>query len=374
MEKTQEDLALLAEQALAKAKTKMLLKLPFYASIMMRLPLTLSDTEQTMATDSKQILYNPKFVVELSKETNGSTLISSVLCHEVMHIVLKHTHRFGNRNHMLWNIACDYAVNLILADDMMPLPKDALLDKRYTNMTAEDIYEKLLKENPPSGRMIGNITQAPSGESEDAIDAMIAEAYATAKARGIKSVNIDRIVAEAIYPTLGWKDILANFFAEVVKSDYSWTVPNVRYSYSGLYLPSLNTKSLKPLSIVMDTSGSVEQKEINEFASELVGILSVSPDTEADIIYADAEVCGEQTVSLTDLELTPKGGGGTDYVPAFNRIAEAEKDYCCCIYFTDGYCHSFPSEVPEMPVLWALSKDSYQRFSPPFGQVIRIGV
>ena len=42
----------------------------------------------------------------------------------------------------------------------------------------------------------------------------------------------------------------------------------------------------------------------------------------------------------------------------------------CVIYFTDGYCDSFP-EVPEYPTLWILTDKA--NFQPPFGEVIHMG-
>jgi predicted metal-dependent peptidase len=41
----------------------------------------------------------------------------------------------------------------------------------------------------------------------------------------------------------------------------------------------------------------------------------------------------------------------------------------CVIYFTDGYCDSFP-EPPDYPTLWILTDKA--NFQPPFGEVIHI--
>ncbi|MCK4653767.1 MAG: hypothetical protein KAU01_04920 [Candidatus Cloacimonetes bacterium] len=42
----------------------------------------------------------------------------------------------------------------------------------------------------------------------------------------------------------------------------------------------------------------------------------------------------------------------------------------CAIYFTDGYCDSFPDSL-DYPVLWILTDKT--NFKPPFGEVIRMG-
>ena len=81
-----------------------------------------------------------------------------VFAHEVIHCMFGHTDRRGDRDPLLWNYAIDYATNLMLQDFGMKMPKVGLLDHKYRNMTAEDIYESLVKDSPPQ-----NIQYAESG-------------------------------------------------------------------------------------------------------------------------------------------------------------------------------------------------------------------
>lgn len=46
------------------------------------------------------------------------------------------------------------------------------------------------------------------------------------------------------------------------------------------------------------------------------------------------------------IELSPKGGGGTDFVPPFRWVEENGIFPQCLIYLTDLCCHSFP-EPPD---------------------------
>ena len=46
------------------------------------------------------------FVAETSNEE-----LQSILIHEALHVVFEHPLRRGGRNHKLFNIACDYAIN-----------------------------------------------------------------------------------------------------------------------------------------------------------------------------------------------------------------------------------------------------------------------
>jgi predicted metal-dependent peptidase len=71
-----------------------------------------------MATDGVTLFYNPSFVDTL----NSATLVG-VLAHEVMHPALQHHLRRSTRNPRRWNIACDYAINLLLLGERLSLPE-----------------------------------------------------------------------------------------------------------------------------------------------------------------------------------------------------------------------------------------------------------
>jgi predicted metal-dependent peptidase len=88
------------------------------------------------------------------------------------------------------------------------------------------------------------------------------------------------------------------------------------------------------------------------------------------VLYVDSEFQGEQEIEPDDtFLLEPKGGGGTDFRPAFKWMEENGIEPTAAIYFTDGCCHSFPEE-PDFPLLWAHTGG--YKFEPPFGEVIDI--
>ena len=109
------------------------------SSILLRLPLVSDNSIETMCTDGKVIKYSDDFVLKITgAECEG------VLLHEGYHVILLHHTRMGNRNHKLWNIACDYAINNYIYDHTdFDLPEGGLWDEKYDHMTAEKIYHIL---------------------------------------------------------------------------------------------------------------------------------------------------------------------------------------------------------------------------------------
>jgi len=64
-------------------------------------------------------------------------------------ILFRHSERRGERDPLLWNLACGMSIHLALEDLGMtgrPSSVDGLVDGTCRNMCAEDIYEKALKE------------------------------------------------------------------------------------------------------------------------------------------------------------------------------------------------------------------------------------
>jgi predicted metal-dependent peptidase len=110
--------AMSAGQRIQKARTRLLLDHPFFGTLLFRLKSRESSGIKTMATDGVTLFYNPSFVDTL----NSATLVG-VLAHEVMHPALQHHLRRSTRNPRRWNIACDYAINLLLLGERLSLPE-----------------------------------------------------------------------------------------------------------------------------------------------------------------------------------------------------------------------------------------------------------
>jgi predicted metal-dependent peptidase len=118
-----------------KARTALLLDHPFFGSLLFRLGGQASGAIETMATDGVSLFYNPAFV-----DTLNAAELAGVLAHEVMHPALQHHTRRGDRDWKRWNMACDYAINPLLLDAGLTLPKDVLIEDRFRGMSAERIY------------------------------------------------------------------------------------------------------------------------------------------------------------------------------------------------------------------------------------------
>jgi predicted metal-dependent peptidase len=196
------------------------------------------------------------------------------------------------------------------------------------------------------------------------------QALRSAKACGNEPGGIERPVSESRQSQQDWRAILRDFMAATAPSDYRWTPPNRRYIASGLYLPSVERRGLGEVVIAVDTSGSIGKRELEQFAAEISAISEETQPEAIHVVYCDAAVrCVQQFGPSEPVRLEPKGGGGTDFRPAFDWVAENDFAPVCLIYLTDLCCDSFP-EAPEYPVLWVTDS----RSTAPFGETVRIGL
>ena len=199
------------------------------------------------------------------------------------------------------------------------------------------------------------------------------QAASMATARGTAPAGTDRIVEEIRKPACD--DLLAalrEFVARSAAEDYSWTRPNRRYLANGLYLPSLHSEGLPQVAAAVDTSGSIDEELLAEFVGALQVVLDDARPESLRVIACDAEIHAEREY-LPGEELDPSinafpGGGGTNFVPVFDRLAEDEPP-ACAIYLTDLY-GCFPETAPDYPVLWVVSDRYGRRTEAPFGTTI----
>jgi predicted metal-dependent peptidase len=120
----------------------------------------------------------------------------------------------------------------------------------------------------------------------------------------------------------------------------------------------------------VDTSGSIGALELEQFAGEISAIADEVQPEVVHVVYCDAAVQSVQHFGPSEpVRLEPRGGGGTDFRPAFEWVAENGVMPACLIYLTDLCCNSFP-DVPEYPVLWVTDS----RRTAPFGESVRISV
>jgi predicted metal-dependent peptidase len=124
-----------AATRIEKARVRLQLERRFYGVLVANVEPVESKRFPTMATNGKQHFFNPDFIDTLTEAE-----LLGVQAHESEHDARHHGTRRNGRDPILWNEACDYAINIDLIDEGFVLPKGALIDAKYRGMAAEDVF------------------------------------------------------------------------------------------------------------------------------------------------------------------------------------------------------------------------------------------
>ncbi|MDQ3273770.1 MAG: VWA-like domain-containing protein [Actinomycetota bacterium] len=365
-----------------RARANLVLSHCFFGALALRIKCIEDTTIDTACTDGGSIRYNPDFVNKLSLAK-----CTGLIAHEIMHPALLHHTRMGAREPKRWNMACDYAINPILISSGLDLPDGALVNNAWADKSAEEIYELLppgcgdgMGDDPGNcggvSRAQGSGGKAPStselAEQEAEWKIALAQAAHMAKQAGKLPAGLERLIDATLEPQIPWRSLLHQFFNDPKPADVTWRRPNRRFIGEGLYMPSRDVTNTGDVVVVIDTSGSISEKEINEFGSEIMGIHDQLKPNKLTVIYCDAAVnLVEEFGPYDDITFKCIGGGGTDFRPPFAHLAEEGVIPKALVYLTDGY-GSFPEEDDvEYPVLWAINN---RQVTPPFGQHLILDV
>lgn len=314
------------------SRMRLLTEHGFYGLLVMHMRFALDETCETAATDGKRIYFGPAFLDALSDSE-----LDFILMHEILHVVLQHCARQGDREGESFNIACDIVVNsnILLSKDM---DHSAITLKKYGESmhlapdgkegytyTAEEVYA-MLPPRPKAGggtpRSAGisedtetdgpkdcnaqgsargrakKVRQAAKKgkarwddhtrwgmyEEDETLRDVWVKRFADACAaisirdpsnqRGLLPMFAERLLGELRKPQTDWRVLLHDFVQEEV-CDYSFTPPDRRFDDSPFYLPDFNDKDefAEDILFMIDTSGSMSDAMIAAAYSEVKGAI-----------------------------------------------------------------------------------------------------
>ena len=357
---------------LSKAKAKLMLEHPYFATMLGALELTPELRIATTQYGADRLTYNPEYLEMLTTEET-----MSVLAHAAMTQALYHTQRSSGRRDHLWQVASSYAINDLLVQNGFSLPPMAHYSSRFERLYTEQIYAILLSENAEEPETEETEKEAreeqadPSPEerllTDEAYALLVEQVIAKLEKQGTLPRGLERLIPQAKSPQLSWRELLYRYVTSHARSDYRMFPSNKKHLYRGVALPSVYGEELQ-IAVAVDTSASVDEETLGLFLAELEGIVQLFPHYMIELIECDAKIQHLQTLTPTEpLIATLHGGGGTDFRPVFAYLEETGARWKFLIYFTDGE-GSFPDTIPTIDTLWVLS----QAQEVPFGERIVI--
>lgn len=389
---------LTAEERLSKAVVA-IMGHPRYtalAGVLMIGEKTIEDDVPTACTNGRDVKYGRAFVDGLT----DAELRGLVLHEDEGHKLHRHLEIWKWMYEIdphLANCACDYVINIKIVDDnrqdgFAALPEGGLVDERFRGMDSAQVFNILRKEqdeqsqddkdgdsqdNESEGD--GEPSSSPGGGSagldehdwegaqslsdedkrelaRDIDEAIRQGAMAAGKMGGTGNRDLD----ELLQPQIDWREVLREFIQNTCAgSDYStYARPNRRLMSQGIIMPSGISEQVGELVIAIDTSGSVGQRELTAFLSEVKGVCDTVKPDKLRLLYWGSSVVGDEAYDMHDLDnlvksTKPMGGGGTDVNCVTQYMTDEGIKPQACIVLTDGYLYSGWGDWT-CPVLWAI--------------------
>lgn len=381
-------------EILQAVAVKLVISYPFWTEVFYSMtpreatPDEVAQGIETQATDGRNLWINKAHFEKLTIDQKLAEIV-----HELCHKIFLHTTRRGSREPRMWNYACDYAINILMQKNGFTIPKDWLLEPKYEGWSAERIYDDLkqqAKDNlqgnngdgvPGKGMAAGRFDlkdpQLGSAEEveryESGVKQLVERAAASARAMGMMPAGIEAGIAKAYAAAREpWYNHLHRFMQSLAVGQYNWARPNRRALIShGVFAPLHYSEALGTIKVFVDTSGSCyDAAQQAHFAMHLNAILSEAKPQKVLLYYFDAKVYPGEDVEpgTLEIDLKPKGGGGTDFRPIFAQTEDDGIVPDVCIILTD-LMGAFPDSEPGYPVIWA---DVYGKAEAPFGETIHV--
>jgi predicted metal-dependent peptidase len=406
-----EEMRVIVMDRIITARIGLLLRHPFFGNMATRLRIVAADEWLgTAAVDGRNLYYNTQFFNAMNNKE-----IEFVVAHEILHMVFDHMGRRDDRDPVIYNISADYIVNNTLVRDRIgtiPSIVKCYQDFKYEGWTSEEVYDDVYEKAKEMGdeylKQLGEMLDEhldseddgtgdgdnDDSEAEDSNgnatssskpkyskeeikqikDEIKENMISAAQSAGAGNVpaEVARMIKELTEPKMNWREILRQQIQSIIRSDYTFSRPSRKGQMSGAILPAMDFQDTIDLAVAIDMSGSIGNKQGEDFLGEIKGIMDEYQDYNIKIWCFDTQVYNEQDFSsdggedLLDYEII--GGGGTDFMANWTYMKDQDYVPKKLIMFTDGYAWDSWGDEDYCDTVFIIHSHHDKNLQAPFGQ------
>jgi len=372
------------KEKLEKAKMLLIKEFFVFYPLLKEIDIVITDENNYKAyTDGVNIYISKKLYKELEHKE-----LAFILFHELLHIVLNHIERFrilSEKQRTLWNISTDFFINenlfnfkifdsithlkfyVISVVSLTKILSDSC-EKKFRELifkkirSSEDLYQFL--KNCFKDKIIF-IETIDFGDIKYVIESE--EKRMDLKKSKSSKEKVEKIkeISEKIYNrikgntfgnleflfniengTVNWKYILRKYLKESLSKGFSVNLNKKKYYINKKFLnkkiiiyKNEKTKKKIKLFVIIDTSLSISDDELNSFINEVYEILK-EYNSEIVLIFHDVKITGiHKLKSKKDVEkIKVLGRGGTSHKEVVEYLLNtSEKDRKLVIFFSDFF-------------------------------------
>lgn len=380
------------ERFLRMARTYAAEKLPWFAPALYAARLVITDAIPFPAgiDEGMRVYFNSRWVAQLLQQENEQKAILElawIWVHEICHPLREHRERAREKQaeHFLWNIAADLEINDaewqglkrpsgVLLPQLFHLPCGKLAEFYYHELAKlPNFIESLTLTVWDEGSGVHGQKrewELPEGEQQapplteleqEVIRRAVAEEIIRHKDQGVIPAGWFRWAEEVLQPKVNWKELLKRKVRGAItigtgqRIDYSLARPHRRAEiYEPVLPPSLQGDFVPRIVCVVDTSGSISEREL---AQGLAEVRQVLESLRVPILVLPCDAVPYEPIKVFTasqlLRLRLKGGGGTNMVAGIEAALSLKPMPDVVIVLTDGYT-PFPNRRYKVPVIFGI--------------------
>lgn len=404
----------LAGNVLELARDEVLMSFRFLDRSLMELKTEMRPGIEGVSSSDSVMYYDPVYILKASQR--DFRYPARILFHVLLHHIFAHPFTGERTDAVLWDLACDIAVESVIADLHEPcITLDAdlgtagmlrVLREDIGPLSAEKVY-KYFRKNPLTPSRVFEYERAfkkdehdlwhSSSEGEIVISEeewkkiarqVLAEIRNFSE-KGTAAESLERNLSEGAAVKYDYTRLLEHFVVmgeNLHLSDDEFDYIYYTYGlekYNGMpFIEPLeyrDEKRIRDFVIAIDTSASCSGETVRKFIRHTFDLLKKSESffrkINVHIVQCDSEVKSDDRITdigeldrfLEGMKLF--GGGATDFRPVFSYVNELREnrefdDLRGMIYFTDGY-GIYPEKKPDFDVIFAFLNEDPGRMSPP---------
>lgn len=354
---------------------------------------------------------NPEYINKFEKQ-RAKAKVAYLLLHELLHIALFHGFRSKLKKIFmdpLWAMAMDIVVDKICVkfSELPAFQRDGkseiepfelypeVHDRSYDNCSVEEVYEKLKRKyktkqmgnsfvvvdsqgrvflvlngnnifTPKDHLEVPNLSSDSNSQACSGTFIALVQFSQRLKQQGTCPGMLEELLKEILRPRINVEAILGEFCDFIIQRNamLTWTK---RSNFTGMLHNFFRDKQLNII-FVVDTSGSMEEKELAFAYGLLADILDSFPNFVVHHYQMDAqktfyEKLENEKPDFRNIKIRGRGGTVFKSLPEIvKRHAEAH-----AVVFVSDLEADFGEVAPTIPVLWIATSD---KKDVPFGTVI----
>ena len=404
----------LAGNVLELARDEILMSFRFLDRSLLELKTEMRPGIEGVSSSDSVMYYDPVYILKASQR--DFRYPARILFHVLLHHIFAHPFTGERTDAVLWDLACDIAVESVIADLHEPcITLDAdlgtagmlrVLREDIGPLSAEKVY-KYFRKNPLTPSRVLEYERAFKKDEHDLwhssfegeiviseeewkkIARQVLAEIRNFSEKGTAAESLERNLSEGAAVKYDYTRLLEHFVVmgeNLHLSDDEFDYIYYTYGlekYNGMpFIEPLeyrDEKRIRDFVIAIDTSASCSGETVRKFIRHTFDLLKKSESffrkINVHIVQCDSEVKSDDRITdigeldrfLEGMKLF--GGGATDFRPVFSYVNELREnrefdDLRGMIYFTDGY-GIYPEKKPDFDVIFAFLNEDPGRMSPP---------